>query len=555
MGQLKGNYPCLNPECGSSDAMRKYDDGHAHCFSCNKHFKLDGQEQEEFEVVSTSKHESLEEIQSYPVRGFKERGITKQVCDFFKVKVGYGESGEINEHYYPYGTGGNVTGYKVRKVADKSFYSKGTLTGLFGQSQFNGGKRLIITEGELDAMTVAQAALDKYGKIYPVVSIASATNIKEVLAQRDWIRSFDDVVLWLDADEPGQKATEELARIIGIDKAHIAKASEKDASDVYTKHEGDTKAKAEAVMSVVFNAKKWSPAGIISSANTWDKYKNRTTGEYIPYPPFAQTLNDKIYGRRLGSITLITSGTGMGKTSFVKEDQYHLLKTRPHDERIGVLSLEEDVGEAVELIMALEANKRISLPDVKALLTEDEERRYWEATMASDRYMFLDHQGSVGDDSLISKMEFMILSGCKFLYLDHITIAVSESGEGDKVNAAIDKMMSDILKLVKRYNVWICVISHLRKTPNTKKSFEMGAVPTEDDLKGSGALKQIPMQTFAMSRNKMEEDPRKRNTSKFWILKDRFTGRTGYGCSFIFNDTTGRLNGVTAESEEFEIEM
>jgi len=128
---------------------------------------------------------------------------------------------------------------------------------------------------------------------------------------------------------------------------------------------------------------------------------------------------------------------------------------------IGVCSLEESVGEAVKNIMALEANRRIQLPDVT--MTEEEERSYWEATMASNRFVFLDHQGSVGDESLISKMEFMALSGCKYIYLDHITIAVSES-EDNKVNGAIDKMMSDLLKLAKRHNVWIGVISHLRKT-------------------------------------------------------------------------------------------
>ena len=500
-------------------------------------------------------NEDLTEIQSYPVRGFEERNITKAVAEFFKVRVGYDFDKKIAEHYYPYGVG-EVAGYKVRKVATKEFYSKGTLTGLFGQSHFNGGKRVIVTEGELDAMTVAQASLVKYNKIYPVVSVASATNTAQVLAQRDWLRSFDEVIIWFDNDEAGQKSADEVARIVGIDKSKIARSNEKDASDVWTAIAKDQKdagllgKAADAVMSVVFNAKRWSPAGIVSSENTWEMYKERSQAEYIPYPPFAEQVNKTIYGRRKGSITLLTSGTGMGKTSWVKEDQYHLLKTR--EEKIGILSLEESVGEAVELIMALEANKRISLPDVE--ISDDEERRLWESTMSGGRFMFLDHQGSVDDDSLISKMEFMILSGCEFLYLDHITIAVSETGEKD-VNKAIDKMMSDMLKLVKRYNVWICVISHLRKTNNDQKSFEEGGVPSEDDLKGSGSLKQVPMQTIAISRNKMEEDPVKRNTSKVWILKCRFTGRSGYAGSYSFSDETGRLTRVDASTEDFDTEV
>ena len=228
----------------------------------------------------------------------------------------------------------------------------------------------------------------------------------------------------------------------------------------------------------------------------------------------------------------------------LKEDQYHLFKTRPEEEKIGVLSLEESIYEAVSNIMAIEANKRIQLPDVE--MTDIEERQYWEATMGSDRFMFLDHQGSMSDDSLISKMEFMALSGCKYLYLDHVTIAVSES-EGDNINSAIDKLMSDLLKLAKRYDVWIGVVSHLRKTNNTQKSFEEGAVPTDDDLKGSGSLKQVPAQIIAISRNKMEQDLIKKHTSQVWTLKDRFTGRTGFSGSYRFMEETGRLMATSGE--------
>jgi twinkle protein len=497
----------------------------------------------------TDNRASLEEISKYPCRGFQSRGITKHVAEFFKTHVGYNDSGQIAEHYYPYGVS-EVTGYKIRKLP-KDFRFTGEKKGLFGQMLFNGGQRLIITEGELDAMTVAQSAYEKYGKIYPVISIASAADTKELLTQRDWIRGFEEVVLWFDNDEPGQIATEAAARLIG-GKILIAKSSEKDASDTYTK--ASTRGEngsfeqgpgAKAVMDTVFNARRWSPAGIISSADTWEAYKAEKSAEYIPYADCMAEINKKIYGRRRGSITMFTSGTGMGKSSLLKEDQYYLLKNRPPDERIGILSLEESVPEVVLNLMALEANRRIQLPDVE--MTDEEERSYWEATSGTDRFMFLDHQGSVGDDSLISKMEFMALSGCAYLYLDHITIAI-DSADGDGVNNAIDGLMSNLLKLAKRYNIWIGVVSHLRKMGITQKSFEEGAIPTDDDLKGSGSLKQVPAQIIAISRNKMEVDPVKKNTCWLWILKDRFTGRSGAGGSARYSEETGRLDAILEDS-------
>jgi len=548
MGRIvKRNQPCLDDKCGSSDARQVYEDGGSTCFSCGKSFHGEGshvstETEEEFKAVG--KHADLSSILEYDIRGFQERGITKTVSDFYGVRVEYNAAREIVAHYYPYGPK-DITGYKVRKLP-KVFSFIGKMNGLFGQRVFSpGGRRLVITEGELDAMSVAQAWQDKHKSIYPVVSLSSATGIKELLKQREWIRSFEQVVLWFDSDDAGRQAEAEAAKIVGYDKVYIVRAPEKDASDVLVKAGPKD---SNQLLKYIYDAKRFSPAGIISSEDTWNAYKSEAAAEYIPWAPFMVELNNLIYGRRMGSITMITSGTGMGKTSWIKEDQYHLLKTTPADNKIGILSLEESIHETVINLMAIEANKRIQLPDVE--MTDEEERHYWTATMASGKFLFLDHQGSVEDSSLLDKIEFMALSGCKFIYLDHITIAVSESDEGS-INSAIDSMMSGLLKLVKKHNIWLGVVSHLRKTQNNQKSFEEGAIPSDDDLKGSGSLKQVPMQILAISRNKMEKDPIARHTSRFWILKDRFTGRTGPAGAYRFMEDTGRLIHCGFE-EEFD---
>lgn len=540
--------PCIDTtKCGSSDAMQIYEDGSSYCFSCLTRF---GEKVvDEFEVVDHTDTDkasnvfSLVEIGTYTSRGFKERGVTKAIAEFFDVKVSFDSDGAIDTHYYPYGVD-EITGYKIRNLP-KKFIFAGKLKGLFGQRKFknSSSKMLVITEGEIDALVVAQSWQDKNNTIYPVCSISGASNTKEILAQREWVRSFDKVVIWFDNDEPGKAAADIASKIVGYDKAYIVKSNHKDADMAY-KAGG-----ANLVIKTVYDAKKYSPAGIVSSADTWDAYKAEKAAEYIPWAPFMEELNAQIYGRRLGSITMITSGTGMGKSSWIKEDQYHLIKTRPANERIGGCSLEESIPEITINLMALEANRRIQLPDVA--MTDIEERQYWEATMGGDRLLLLDHQGSVEDTSLMDKMEFMALSGCKYIYLDHVTIAVSETEDGD-INRAIDVLMSNLLKLAKRHNVWIGVVSHLRKVGSNQKSFEEGAIPSEDDLKGSGSLKQVPAQTLAISRNKMEKDPTKRHTSFFWILKDRFTGRSGAAGAYIFGEETGRLTHTRANEEAFE---
>jgi twinkle protein len=178
------NQPCLDTiKCGSSDARQVYEDGGSHCFSCGKDFPK--QKFEDFEEQKDSYKNNnkmtLDEVKSLDIRGFRERGIKKEACEHYKVRVEYDSTKNIIAHYYPYGAK-DVVGYKIRHLP-KTFSSVGKISGLFGQFLFNSGKRLVITEGEIDALTIAQAYLDRHGQVYPVVSISGATNTKELLVQ------------------------------------------------------------------------------------------------------------------------------------------------------------------------------------------------------------------------------------------------------------------------------------------------------------------------------------------------------------------------------------
>ena len=172
-------------------------------------------------------------------------------------------------------------------------------------------------------------------------------------------------------------------------------------------------------------------------------------------------------------------------------------------------------------------------------LTDEELREGFDRVFSDERLVLLDHQGSVSDASLIDKIEYMALMGCKYLVLDHITIAVSEGAEGLTGNEAVDKIMSDLLKIVKQHDVWLGLISHLRKSQG--KSFEEGQLASIDDIKGSGSIKQISFDIVAFARNLVAEEDYERNTIQLRVLKSRFTGRTGDAGSAVYNPATTRL--------------
>ena len=89
------------------------------------------------------------------------------------MKVAYNAAGVIDTHYYPYTVKGEAVAYKKRTLP-KDFRVVGDLKHkgleLFGQSKFQGGGfKLVITEGELDAIAVQQAMLTKYLEIVSAV--------------------------------------------------------------------------------------------------------------------------------------------------------------------------------------------------------------------------------------------------------------------------------------------------------------------------------------------------------------------------------------------------
>jgi twinkle protein len=489
-------------------------------------------------VVSNGKRQlTIEEISTFPEGDVLERKITELVVSHFGLRVQYGRKGQIEKHFYPYTKKGKVVAYKCRTLP-KTFTTIGNFKNveLFNQANCAGNKKLIITEGELDAMAVAQAQYSRYKRFYPVVSLPSAAATETLIRELEFIRSYEQVILAFDMDEPGRAAVDKAARIIGFERVRIANLPSKDPCEVLLEHG------PEALMQVLFDAKAYNPAGIVSGETIWETFKNHKAKVSIPYPSCLSGLNMRIKGMRLGEIVLFTSGTGCGKSTVVKEIAYHLLQTT--EVHVGLAALEESVGDTAEKFIGIALNHSLSNEDDQP--TEEELREAFDSVFGSERLVLLDHQGSVADESLSEKIEQLALMGCSHIFLDHITIAVSEGTEGNQGgNEAIDAVMSDLLKIVKRNNIWLGIVSHLRKTPVTiKKSFEEGRMPSLDDIKGSGSIKQIAFDVVAFARNTTAESEEERSRTQLCVLKSRYTGNTGLAGEYTYSAETGRISLV-----------
>ena len=518
-------------ECGSSDGNAVYSDGSTFCFVCKKTQRKGTEDTEVvFDVVQTNLN--LDEIESLPVDTF--RNISKQVLYNAGVKVEYDQDRNIISHYYPITINKKVKAYKKRIVATKDFrvVGKAEVPELFNQSNCGRYKNLVITEGEIDCLSIIEM-LTKAKAKFDVVSIVNGAQSarRNIASNLDFVNKYDKVFLAFDNDEPGIAAANDAAHVIKPGKCHIVNSVYKDANDALCKEQSDT------YLSNVWGAKVYKPDNFVSGEKIWDAFKERSTVKSIPYPDCLKGLNDKLFGMRLGEITLFTSGTGSGKSTVVKETILNLLeKTK---DKVGLISLEESIGDTATKLIGMSINKNIRMPED---VTEEEARKGYEKVFGDERLILLDHQGSVADTSLLDRIEYLAALGCNYLILDHITIAVSEGVDGVTGNEAVDKVMSSLLKITKRYNIHLTLISHLRKSSGEGKSFEEGIMPNLDSIKGSGSIKQISFDIIGFARNMMATEKSDRNIVKFAVLKSRFSGDTGMCGQASYNVSTGRLN-------------
>jgi len=540
---VKKNQPCLDSDCGSSDARQIYEGGTSFCFSCQKFFSAD-KKSEETPVKSPSLKrdplKEIEEIKTFQIRGFKERGITKRVCEFFDVRVAYDpDTGNINKHYYPYDAGAS---YKVRVLPKAGFFwINATGFKLFGKERFpGGGKRVVLVEGEIDALSVAQSSIDKYDKIYPIVALSSSTGSEALIPEREWFRSFQEIVVWMDNDKAGDEALARIVKILGVDKLKVVQAIPecKDANDVLVKFGSDR------VNKLIWDAQQYTPAGVISPENLWKALEEYNSKKSVPYPVCLDGLNTKLKGMRKGEITLFVSGTGAGKSTMLREIGLHL--TNVESTKIGIISLEETPAETARKFAAMSLYKNPSNEEISL----EELKEPFDDLFSGHKIKVIDHQESIIDGRIVEQLEYLALIGCEYIFIDHITILVSEGAEGLTGNEAIDKTMNDLGRACKRHDIWIGLVSHLRKTHTGGKSFEEGRLPSLDDIRGSGSIKQVSYDIVGFARDMIAAEEVERNSIKIRVLKSRHTGLTGDVPGAYYNNSTGRLERLSSFPKE-----
>lgn len=533
--------PC--PECDSSDAFARFTTGEGHCFSCEYHeFLTDSAGR----VTYTKEPWTRRLEMTGTVAAIPERRISQETCKQFNVTVEYNTEGTISKHHYPYYSvdTGEIVATKVKTVEGKQFYVTGDIqqAGLFGQQKCSGrGKYLTITEGELDQLAVSEM----FARKWDVVSLrnGAAAARKDLVEQLEWLEGYEFVVLCMDNDKAGQAAVDAVKDLFSPGKLKICKLPRKDAGDMLKHNEVQLFTKAW------WDSPVYRPDGIVAGVDTWEAITENRNVHSIPYPWLG--LNTLTRGFRLGELVTITSGSGMGKSQFIREIEHYIQHAT--EDNIGVIALEETIARTALGIMSVAANRPLHLEEDTPA---EQLRPFWEQTLGSGRYFLFDHWGSTGEDNLLARVRYMAKAlDCRWIVLDHLSIVVSSQDSGDE-RKAIDAIMTKLRTLVAELGVGLFLVSHLKRSGGT--AHEDGGKISLSELRGSQAIAQLSDMVLGLERSQQHEDPEVRNTSTVRVLKNRYTGQTGPACYLRYDTTTGRMVECakpTAEAGKLEKEF
>ena len=149
----------------------------------------------------------------------------------------------------------------------------------------------LVTEGECDAMAV----YEMFDKKWASVSVKRGAQgaVRDIRDSIEFVESFDHVVLCFDNDKYGREAARKVARIIKPGKAKIVSLPQgfKDANAMLEQGQYAQFTKAW------WDAKTYTPSGIMELSSVKDKWLHREQKESIAYP--WEGLNKKLYGMRI----------------------------------------------------------------------------------------------------------------------------------------------------------------------------------------------------------------------------------------------------------------
>lgn len=552
MGICIEKLPHYTKTCNSSDALQVFEneDGthSGFCFSCHSYVKDPYGNNPPNKVERKGKtpeqiQEEMEEISSYPIVDVQQKRLRAATLEKFGVRVGVSEEDGKTPTVlcYPYYINKKLVAYKIKLLPVKRMWCIGVMKDVdpFGWERATGlgARRLIVTEGEDDAMAwdriLELHSKEEYKDNVAVISLSNgAGSAKNFFSKRlkDIKKHFNEVYLSFDMDEVGRKAVEEVSGI--FPEAKDITLPEKDANECIIK------GKAKAAFSSLFRAAKPKNSRLSFADDLHEAAKEQASYGELSWP--WEHINKDTRGIRYGETIYIGGPVKAGKSEVVNALAAHFIKV--HGIKVFLAKLEEIPKHSYKLLAGKVAERIFHDPDIPF----DEEAYNAAGEVLQEKVVFVDAYQHVGWATLKNDILEAISLGYKAFFIDPITNLTGGMNSAD-ANTELESISEDLSVIAKDHNVVVFIFCHLKahdgsiskeqrhKYYHNNKFIGLGNCPHElggdvhsNQFAGSRAMMRRCHQMIGLECNKDTELPEDtRNIRHLTMLADRTYGVTG----------------------------
>lgn len=541
----------ISHSCGTRKGLQIFqqEDGtiDGYCFSCNTHVpdpygdKPEGWTPPKPHVKTDEEiQEEFDEIDEYQVVDLVDRRLRADVLKEYGVKVALDEAhGETPiAAYLPYTENGKLVRYKVRFLGEKKMYniSMSKTVDLFGweRAVATGAKRLIITEGEFDAIALTKIleiyTPEKYKEYIPaVVSIpngsgAAKRDISRVVQKIR--RHFKEVVLCFDNDDAGEKAVEEVLSV--LPEAQAIHLPSKDANECLIKGTGKAAYKA-----TTFNAEKPKNTRLVWGQDLHEKAKKPAEWG-VPWP--WESMTQRTRGIRTGETYYLGAAQKLGKSEVVNTLGAHLIKEVGW--KVMMAKPEEANAKTYKLVAGKLVGKVFHDPKVEF----DYEAYDRAGDMLKDNLCMINLYQHLGWESLQADIRAAAVAGCKAVFIDPITNLTNGLSAAD-ANTKLQEIAQELAAMALDLDIVIFIFCHLRN-PESGLPHDRGGKVLTSQFAGSRAMGRSCNYMLGLEGNKDPElSEQERNLRDLVILDDREYGEVGV-THLYWDKTTTMFNEI-----------
>lgn len=540
--ELVGTEPC--PKCGSGDNLKRYADGHAKCYSAGCGYfeapeewkNTDAKPKEPEHVVGLLAPERSDAFAALSSR--KISGATRKRYGTFTAP--YSKQVGIVYPYYLIETG--QLAYQKVRLKDKQFpilkaehapAHFATSVRLYGWHVWGDSKdrRVVVFEGEEDAHAAAEVT--KFA--FPCLSIPAGCSKAADALRANWhdLMRYDEIILFFDNDEHGQKAIEECLPLFPQGKLKVARLINfKDASEAHQAgHDGD-------IEQAIYGAVSYRPPGILNASGLFEDMVSSLDMKKRYHYPWSG-LDEMTLGYGGGDVIFHVAGTGVGKSSIVKNLLYHLrtqrsVKDPTRAPKVGYIGLEDLKRDVTRGFMDIHLGKRLKLFP----MPPDELRRKFDELFGSGWLEVFDPETAKwGLEDILDYCDYMVLGlGCDVLLVDPLSFAVAGTDPNADTVKLLDKASRDLARKAKELDVPIHITHHLKRLD--KESHEEGAQVSLSHIRGSGGIAMFAVYVIGYERDTQGSNP---NHTLVRVIKNRETGSQGPASILEWSPITGRL--------------